>query len=846
MALKENILDRAQKYIAKGYFDKAAAEYRAAIELDPKDISIRLRLGDLFVKLGNKAEAIKEYMEAAKANAQRGFNLKAIAVFKQVLKLDDANLDVHNRLAELYAKQRLIVDAISEYTYIIGVFEKKGKTNDVIELLKKMADIDAENAGIRLKLAEYYQRLGFDKDALAEYCGVFDKLFSQNKFDKAEKVILGLFSRYPGEVQALTRLTRLYKTRSDSSQFIRYSEMLLDYYRSAEDEEGAKAICRDILEAAPDHRESLRFLEMFSPRQPEPSRAAASYQEAAAEEKPLPKATAPVAEAEPPVSEEIEESAPLIEFPEEASAPPVSPASEPPSEEPIAAAQAVKEEEIEISLEGFEETMEARPARSEELSPVEAQPVEVETGIKLEMEEAPLEALKEEALPEPVSASEEAAEAQPAPETVLEAAAGTEAEVPSETAVRETLPVEEALPAEAPVHEEAAVSALPQESNEEGFVEKEAEEALLAIESMQAEEALKQEALPEPLPSEAVKEEAPPPVEEALLKPTEEATEAETLIEMQEGIQEAAAKEAAAEAEAEEEPPAIAIEERAAEEVLEQSVAPPAAEEEARLEAEAAATEEKEAHEPLREDRVEKDISEAISELMEKMEPEPHPLNAFPEKVAEEAGAERKEDEFVDLSEELGIERGVEGFTRPHPKPLEAADELLSGIEKQLGMEDTETHYNLGIAYMEMELYKEASNEFKVGLRDARLAFDCYMRLGLCAMAQSNPDEAIIYYLKALQIDSKAHEDIKDLRYKPSTGKEKIQFKSSISRRKGIMYELGLAYEAAAGYEEAAEVFKSIYDMDPDFRDVASKVQTSAHLGEFIPADDDMIEVELL
>jgi hypothetical protein len=38
----------------------------------------------------------------------------------------------------------------------------------------------------------------------------------------------------------------------------------------------------------------------------------------------------------------------------------------------------------------------------------------------------------------------------------------------------------------------------------------------------------------------------------------------------------------------------------------------------------------------------------------------------------------------------------------------------------------------------------------------------------------------------------------------------------------------------------------SIYDMDPDFRDVASKVQTSAHSGEFIPADDDMIEVELL
>ncbi|MBI5238396.1 MAG: tetratricopeptide repeat protein [Deltaproteobacteria bacterium] len=845
MALKENILDRAQKYIAKGYFDKAVAEYRAAIELDPKDISIRLRLGDLFVKLGNKAEAIKEYMEAAKANAQRGFNLKAIAVFKQVLKLDEANLDVHNRLAELYAKQRLIVDAISEYTYIMGAFEKKGKTNEVIELLKKMTDIDPENAGIRLKLAEYYQRLGFDKDALAEYCGVFDKLFSQNKFDKAEKVILGLFSRYPGEAQALVRIARLYKTRSDSSQFIRYSEMLLDYYKNVEDEDGARAVCAEILESAPDHREGLKFMERFSPKQPEPPRGAASYQEVIAEEKAPPLAAPPAEEPQPLAAEEPEESAPLIEFPEEASAPPVFAAPLPRSADALAAVQSAREEaEIEISLEGFEETMAAQPAHLEESAPAEAGPEETNIEIKLEMEEAPVANVPQSAFAE----EKEVKDTVRMLETPTEAGAEIDVGTALEAAVREARFIEEALPAEAPIPEEAALPPRPQEPKEEEFAEKEAEEALLAIEAMQAEEALKEEAAPESPPIEtvkedAVKEEATPLLKEVLLMPTEEATEAEAIIEIQEEMQEAAAKEA--------EEKTVAIEEHAADERLEEAVAPPVAEEQIRLEAEAVATEENEAPEPLRapplhEDRIEKDISEAITELMEKMEPPAPLLNVFPEKVIEDAGTERKEDEFVDLSAELGIEGGVEGFTRPQPKPLDAADELLSGIEKQLGREDTETHYNLGIAYMEMELYKEASNEFKVGLRDARLAFDCYMRLGLCAMAQSSPDEAIIYYLKALQIDSKTHEDIMDLKYRPSTGKEKLQFKSSMSRRKGIMYELGLAYEAAAGYEEAAEVFKAIYDIDPDFRDVGSKVQASAHSGEFTPADDDMIEVELL
>jgi hypothetical protein len=46
MALKEKIIDKAQKYIQKGYLDKAIVEYKAASDIDPKDVAIRLRLGD--------------------------------------------------------------------------------------------------------------------------------------------------------------------------------------------------------------------------------------------------------------------------------------------------------------------------------------------------------------------------------------------------------------------------------------------------------------------------------------------------------------------------------------------------------------------------------------------------------------------------------------------------------------------------------------------------------------------------------------------------------------------------------------------------------------------------------
>ncbi|MCK5237241.1 MAG: tetratricopeptide repeat protein, partial [Deltaproteobacteria bacterium] len=123
MAKKEKLIEKAQKFIQKGYNDKAVVEYKKVLEMDPSDISIRLRLGDLYSKSGMKDEAIKEYEDVAKVNTKKGFYLKAIAVYKQILKLDETSLEVHNKLADLYAKQRLHSDARSEYSYIVGVYE---------------------------------------------------------------------------------------------------------------------------------------------------------------------------------------------------------------------------------------------------------------------------------------------------------------------------------------------------------------------------------------------------------------------------------------------------------------------------------------------------------------------------------------------------------------------------------------------------------------------------------------------------------------------------------------------------------------------------------------------------
>ncbi|MBI5468047.1 MAG: tetratricopeptide repeat protein, partial [Deltaproteobacteria bacterium] len=406
MTLKDKIIDRAQKHIQKGNIDKAIAEYKAAADVDPRDIAIRLRIGELYVKINRTADAIKEYTEAAKANTQKGFYLKAIAVYKQVLKLDD-NLEVHYKLADLYTRQRLIADAVSEYSYIVSTFERKGKHNDVLELLRKMIDIDPENIGIRIKLAELYQKLSFYKDAFVEYQSIFARLMEQGKIEKAEKVYRGLFNTNPREPIILKGLCELYAKKGDSAQFLTFATSLFHVYRDTDDTDAARAISGEILKHRPNDSDCIEFLERSRTK----AGAVPAVEESAASEPTVAEdSTGPV-----PESWAADKASKKKEVEAEAGKPLSSP-----------------EEEIEITLEGFEDIgdQEAEgPSEAIEEERVGAAPAEPSGATVEAKEEAEVEidlgGLEEEAFKE-VSAP--AKEERPA-ETVAEVEVETPAEV---------------------------------------------------------------------------------------------------------------------------------------------------------------------------------------------------------------------------------------------------------------------------------------------------------------------------------------------------------------------------------------------------------------------------------
>lgn len=199
MANKEKLLASAQKHLKKKVLPRAIKDFAKVVELDPNDMRSRQKLAELYSRTGNSAEAFEQYDTVAKYFAGNGFYLKAIAIYRQMLRLDPSQLSIHMRLAELNEKQGLVGNAMSEYRQLVSHYEKNDMTADSIRILEKMQELDPENLNIQIKLAEVL--ISNDQVAEGRECfnSVLTALNEKQDFDRILKLYKKLLPLYPND-----------------------------------------------------------------------------------------------------------------------------------------------------------------------------------------------------------------------------------------------------------------------------------------------------------------------------------------------------------------------------------------------------------------------------------------------------------------------------------------------------------------------------------------------------------------------------------------------------------------------------------------------------------------------
>src|SRR4026208_413169 len=138
-------MDAARKFVDKGQIDKAVKEYLRIVNEDPKDVRVWLKIGDLYAKKGAKQDATETYLKVARFYHEQGFFLKAVAVYKQILKLDPRLVHAILRLgdgllglAEPYRQHGLVSDAMQPYVSVAAHLHREGNTKQALDTIKKL------------------------------------------------------------------------------------------------------------------------------------------------------------------------------------------------------------------------------------------------------------------------------------------------------------------------------------------------------------------------------------------------------------------------------------------------------------------------------------------------------------------------------------------------------------------------------------------------------------------------------------------------------------------------------------------------------------------------------------
>ncbi|NTU59567.1 MAG: tetratricopeptide repeat protein, partial [Deltaproteobacteria bacterium] len=127
---KDKVAKEALRFIQRGQYQKAIDEYRRVLASDSRDIRTRLKLVDLYGRVGNTKEAIDQCLQVAESYSDQGFYLKAIAVYKQALRIDPQSPPLYRAVGELYVKQGLIGDALAAFMRAVDLLRQAGAPSE--------------------------------------------------------------------------------------------------------------------------------------------------------------------------------------------------------------------------------------------------------------------------------------------------------------------------------------------------------------------------------------------------------------------------------------------------------------------------------------------------------------------------------------------------------------------------------------------------------------------------------------------------------------------------------------------------------------------------------------------
>src|SRR6266852_4698031 len=221
-----------QRYIDHGLFTPATEECLRVIDLAPQYLDIHLVLCEIYIRQGKIDQAITKYAILIDTYMVNGRIDDAIATYRRILQLEPNNLTYRVRLLNLLAAHGRHEDVLRERSLAAESYLRLGYMDRALTELEQALQESPTSVTTRLNYALALQKLGRSQQAVAEYQRVLQvdprNLAALVRWHIA--MITGVGTARPTTLEVLTRIR--WQLRGEGQKY--YEMVVREYIQAAE------------------------------------------------------------------------------------------------------------------------------------------------------------------------------------------------------------------------------------------------------------------------------------------------------------------------------------------------------------------------------------------------------------------------------------------------------------------------------------------------------------------------------------------------------------------------------------------------------------------------------------
>jgi tetratricopeptide (TPR) repeat protein len=232
---RQVILETADKFVKAGKYLEAIREYEKLQEEDNLDINLTNLIGDLYVRLNKTEKAIQTFQSIANHYEAKGQYSQSLAIYKKITKINPNDIPAAIKMADLYGQLGFSSEAKAGYFKVAERLEKERHIKGLIFIYEKLSKLDRTDFQSKVRLADLYAKEGSVDEAVEMLNEAAEALLESQEPGGAENLLTRANSLKKDNLRTALNFIELMKRRNRRAEAIALAEENLHYHADSAD-----------------------------------------------------------------------------------------------------------------------------------------------------------------------------------------------------------------------------------------------------------------------------------------------------------------------------------------------------------------------------------------------------------------------------------------------------------------------------------------------------------------------------------------------------------------------------------------------------------------------------------